>query len=145
MKRTILRIKKINITSGFGNRVHPVTGKAKMHNGVDIACPVGTPVLSPVAAIVTNVFYDDKFGGGHTVILRDMINDDRYGFCHLQKATCKIGDIIQQGQEIARSGNSGVGTGAHLHFSHSINVKWNNNQAIEHTPIDPTDKIEYEL
>lgn len=145
MKQKILLINKIKITSSFGQRIDPLTGKQKNHNGIDIAAPEGTIVLSPVNAVVTNVYYDESFGGGLTVILRDILTDDRYGFCHLRETTCKIGDIIQAGQELALSGNTGRSIGPHLHFSHSVNVRWVNNQAVNHTPVDPSDKVYFEL
>lgn len=141
----ILDYHKIKVTSEFGTRIHPITGKESKHNGVDISCPVGTKVFSPVAAEVKFIKTNSATAGIY-VVLCDLITDDRYDFMHLSKVLCRKGDIIQKGQEIALSGNTGQCTGPHLHYGRAINCRWNNiGLTTKQTYIDPFDMIEFEI
>lgn len=110
------------ISSGFGKRVHPVTGIESFHNGVDIAAAIGTFVYSPCDGRVADVYAHAT--GGKTIIMADDVNNTRYGFCHLSDYLVKKGDRIRKGQTIAKSGNTGLGTGAHLHFTVKTGGKW---------------------
>ena len=131
------------ISSPFGDRIHPVLKTKKFHNGVDIACPIGTPVYTPVDAQVMKVYTHET--GGLTVIIRDVSNNDRYGFCHLSKALVKEGAMIKKGTQVALSGNTGLGTGAHLHLSYSTGGYWKNREGFNFTFQDPASKIDFEL
>lgn len=132
------------ISSKFGTRKDPITQKAgAFHGGVDIACPIGTPVYSPVVAIVMQVYTDTQFGGGKTIILRDVENNDRYGFCHLSEQLVKAGMKIPKGFLFAKSGNTGLhSTGAHLHFSYATGGYWKEGIYYKFDRKDPTSKIE---
>jgi len=81
------------------------------HYGVDIAAPLGTPVVAPADAVVTLV--DDLYYSGGTIIM-----DHGYGisssFLHLSELMVKVGDQIKQGQVIGKVGSSGRSTGPHL-------------------------------
>jgi murein DD-endopeptidase MepM/ murein hydrolase activator NlpD len=104
-----------NITSRFGYRTDPKTGKAnEFHNGVDLAVPAGTPIKSPMNGTVEAL--NSGGAGGNELILRHS-NGYKTGYAHLTKAMVKKGDKIQQGQVIALSGNTGKSTGPHLHFT----------------------------
>lgn len=116
------------ISSKFGLRKDPITGKDAGHNGIDIACPVGTPVLSPCNGWVTEVRQNAT--EGIAVILRDDDREMRFGFCHLSKATLAVGTQVSKGDTIALSGNTGRSTGAHLHFTAKDGGKWSGNQYI---------------
>lgn len=137
------RSKKVcigEITSRFGRRTHPITREqGSFHNGVDIGCKVGTIILSPINAKVMEVYYHEF--GGHTVILKDLANDDRYGFCHLQESSKEVGSIVNKGEPFARSGNSGRSSGPHLHFSYATGGKWINNKCHWFNYKDPSSKI----
>lgn len=128
------------ITSRFGFRTHPITGVRKLHNGVDIACPINTPVYSPCEGIVVATY--DHHTGGKTLLLRAFVTDDRYSFAHLNAFTRKVGEIVKRGELIAYSGNTGASTGAHLHFGKAINGYWVDNTCYDHEFIDPTPDIE---
>lgn len=83
------------ITSGFGVRVHPVTGvKGSFHNGVDIAAPIGTEVYAPCDGVIKEVYQHET--GGLTLIVG---NDDevRIGFCHLSKVYWGVGMTFFRG------------------------------------------------
>lgn len=101
-------------TSGFGVRLSPLgDGGEKMHEGLDVANVVGTPIRSPALASV--VYAGRKSGYGQIVIL-----DHGYGletwYGHTSKVLVKPGQKVRRGQTIALIGNSGRSTGSHLHY-----------------------------
>jgi murein DD-endopeptidase MepM/ murein hydrolase activator NlpD len=105
--------KPAKITSHFGERTHPVTGKHQHHDGVDVALPVGTTLFSPFAGRVSRISASENGGlsltinhpGGRSTTYR-----------HLQASLLKEGQVLSAGQAIAKSGESGRVTGAHLHL-----------------------------
>lgn len=107
-------LKSGRITRRFGNQKHPVTGKMSFHNGVDISCPVATPVLAPEDGLILDTWEDTK--GGKSLA---MINCDgvRFGFAHLSEQLVQKGKGVKKGQPVALSGNTGTSTGPHLHFT----------------------------
>lgn len=107
-------INKIRITSRFGNRTHPITGVKSFHNGIDLACPIGTPVYAPASGVVKRVF-ENKTGGKQLIIEHD--NDYTTGYAHLSEILVSVGDVIEDGELVAETGNTGASTGAHLHLT----------------------------
>jgi len=101
------------ITSVSGLRTNPVTGRLEFHDGIDIAAPIGTPVVAPRRGRVMAVGYSQSFGR----FLR-IAHDDEYVsfFAHLNSINVSIGENVYQGKKIAYSGNTGWSTGPHLHF-----------------------------
>lgn len=101
------------ISSPAGNRYSPITGAREFHDGVDIAVPVGTPVVAPRAGYVAAAGYSASFGR----FLR-ILHDDYYMsfFAHLDRVPISVGDRVEQGVRVAYSGNTGWSTGPHLHF-----------------------------
>lgn len=101
------------ISSNYGWRVHPITGKRTFHDGVDIAVPVGTALYSAVKGTVVDSHYSDS--AGHMVIVE---NDSgwRVTFMHMDSRTVSVGERIEQGQLVGYSGNTGNSTGPHLHI-----------------------------
>jgi len=102
------------ITSKFGNRVSPHTGLVAFHNGVDIAAPTGSQIVSPDSGVIAQVYTTDR-GGLQTTI--DHPNGYRSGYAHLSKVYFGPGASVSQGKLIAESGSSGQVTGPHLHFT----------------------------
>ncbi|HSH66346.1 MAG TPA: M23 family metallopeptidase [Bacteroidia bacterium] len=103
------------ITSKFGHRIDPKTGKPnEFHNGIDLAVPSGTPIKSPMNGVVDAI--NSGGPGGNELIVKHS-NGFKTGYAHLTKTMVKKGDKIQQGQVIALSGNTGKSTGPHLHFT----------------------------
>ncbi|MBL4238325.1 M23 family metallopeptidase [Vibrio fluvialis] len=102
------------ISSGYGKRVHPVTGQVKFHRGQDFAVNTGTPVYAPADGVVEVTRASSK-GSGNFLRLQHS-----YGFTssysHLQKFAVRSGDFIQKGDLIGYSGNSGLSSGPHLHY-----------------------------
>ena len=141
MKKTSRKVCQGMITSGYGIRKHPITKQDEsFHYGVDISCPIGTPILSPVKAEVMSV-YTHKLGG-LTVIIKDLANNDRYGFCHLLEVLLPIGAIVKKAELFARSGNSGRSSGPHLHYSYATGGTWLKDVCVGFKYKDPTPKIE---
>lgn len=101
------------ISSPFGPRIDPFTGRPSFHPGVDIADPIGTPIHAMAAGIVTYAGED----GGYGMLVRIADGDGRttyYG--HTSKILVSLGQLVQKGQLIARVGSTGRSTGPHLHF-----------------------------
>ncbi|SET16065.1 peptidoglycan DD-metalloendopeptidase family protein [Anaerobranca gottschalkii] len=101
------------ITSHFGNRVHPITGRPDFHTGVDIAHSAGTPIYAAAGGRVVTSEY--RGGYGNLVII-DHGNGYTTYYAHLQSMSVKVGDRVNQGQIIGRMGRTGSATGVHLHF-----------------------------
>ncbi len=101
------------ITSSYGERVHPVTGEQALHTGIDIDAPEGTTVVAPLAGTVEEVKEDAAYG---KCMLITHENGYTTFYAHLQEIKREPGTSVQQGEEIALSGNTGVSTGPHLHF-----------------------------
>ena len=108
------------LTSRFGMRISPFTGRRQFHSGVDIAGAPGTDVIAPARARV--VFAGNKGPLGQTVIL-----DHGYGiqthYGHNSQLFVKKGDEVERGQKIAALGNSGRSTGPHLHYTVEVHGK----------------------
>ena len=102
------------ITSKFGYRIHPITHKSILHNGIDLHAPIGTAIKAPYGGIVESVYSNDA--GGLQLILKHT-NGFRTGYAHLSKVNYAIGTKIRKGQIIALTGNSGQVTAPHLHFT----------------------------
>ena len=112
------------ISSDFGTRFHPIDKKMKVHTGVDIAVPRGTPIASAADGVVT--FAGRKGGYGNVVIVEHP--DGRQTFyAHCDKLLVEKGQTVTVGEEIAKAGSTGKSTGPHLHFEVRENGK----------PIDP--------
>lgn len=128
------------ITSGFGKRIHPLTQVEKFHNGVDVAVPIGTAVLSPVDGIIHEIYTHAT--GGLTLILGDKTGRRRFGFCHLSKTFFPAGTPVTQGSIIALSGNTGASTGPHVHFTAKEGGQWEHGRYVGGTWVDPTQFLE---
>ncbi len=103
------------ISSPFGKRRHPVTGKTSRHGGIDIAVREGTLVGAAASGIVTVASYDVGHYG--VAVFIDHQNGYITHYGHLSKILVRHGQKIRQGQIIARSGSTGRSTGPHLHFT----------------------------
>lgn len=100
-------------TSGYGFRNHPVKGGRRMHRGIDIGAPTGTPVYASKGGQV--IFAGVKSGYGNIIII-DHGQGMTTRYAHLSAFTVRKGDKVTSMQNIGRVGNTGVGTGPHLHF-----------------------------
>lgn len=105
-------------TSGYGIRVHPITGVIKLHTGVDYAAPAGTPILAAADGKV--VFAGTTSGYGGLVTIEHAIGGQRVATAYAHSwpdgIHVQTGDTVTAGQHIADVGSSGYSTGPHLHF-----------------------------
>ncbi|HEV8243154.1 MAG TPA: M23 family metallopeptidase [Nitrospirales bacterium] len=105
------------VSSGFGHRVSPFTGKDTMHSGVDITAPLRTPVLAPAAGTIH--FAGIEAGLGNTVTL-----SHGYGmktvYGHMDKIKVANGQFVKRGDVIGWVGSTGLSTGPHLHYEVEI-------------------------
>jgi murein DD-endopeptidase MepM/ murein hydrolase activator NlpD len=101
------------ITSRYGLRHDPIDGRLRHHNGIDIAAPEGTPVLSAATGRV--VFSGFSSGYGNCVIVG---HDNGFTtlYAHNSVNLVKTGDVVDKNKVIALSGLTGRATGPHLHF-----------------------------
>lgn len=102
------------VVSKYGYRKHPITGEYKLHNGCDISVPIGAEVKSPWDGTVKKV-YTNAVGGNQIII--EHSNGYTTGYAHLSEQLVTVGQQVDSGQVIAKSGNTGQSTGPHLHFT----------------------------
>jgi murein DD-endopeptidase MepM/ murein hydrolase activator NlpD len=103
------------ISSGFGNRVHPIHGTVKFHDGIDFPAPTGTPVLAVASG---RVMYQGILGGYGKTLIIDHGGGYSSLYAHLDSfLTGGPGTIIPMGAPIARVGSTGDSTGPHLHLN----------------------------
>lgn len=101
------------ISSSYGKRVNPITNKEEIHNGIDIAVPLGTEVLSSCDGVVYRVDNDEIYGN-YILIKHSDIFFTKY--CHLLSSNVSENEIVKIGECIGKAGKSGWATGSHLHF-----------------------------
>jgi murein DD-endopeptidase MepM/ murein hydrolase activator NlpD len=124
------------VGSPFGWRVHPITGKKRLHSGMDFAAPEGAPVL---AAIGGRVVSAGVLGGyGKTVVI-EQAGRIQTRYAHLSHISVQAGQELAAGTPIGAVGSTGRSTGPHLHF-----------EMLAFTPdgwiaIDPAPGVQYAL
>ena len=101
------------ISSSFGRRRHPKTGRWHFHTGIDIVAKKGTPIVAVMSGKVT--YSGWKRGYGMVVIVNHG-EDVETVYAHCSRLLVRSGQSIKQGQRVANIGNTGVSTGSHLHF-----------------------------
>ncbi|MBD2560658.1 M23 family metallopeptidase [Nostoc linckia FACHB-391] len=106
------------VTSEFGWRTHPITGKHKFHTGIDFGAAKGTPIYAVDAGRV--VFAGDKGGYGKAAVIQHQGGlSTLYG--HASQLYVQQGQQVVRGQMIAAVGSTGFSTGPHLHFEVHVN------------------------
>ena len=108
------------ITSNFGWRAHPIKKTRLFHNGLDIAVPSGTRVKAAAGGKVVHSGWMNGFG--YTVII-DHGRGIETLYAHNSKISVAKGSMVNKGQVVALSGNTGLSTGPHLHFGVLQNEK----------------------
>lgn len=101
------------VISEFGWRVHPVLGDRHHHDGIDLDVPEGTAVHAVAAGEV--YFYGEQPGYGNVLII-EHANGFYTLYGHLSDSFVFAGQYVEMGQAVARSGNTGISSGPHLHF-----------------------------
>jgi murein DD-endopeptidase MepM/ murein hydrolase activator NlpD len=106
------------LTSRFGYRNSPFTGRREFHKGLDIANQVGTPISVTADGTVKSVG-SRRYLGNYVIVDHGHGMVTHYG--HIDKALVKRGDTVKRGDIIAEMGNSGRSTGPHLHYAVYLN------------------------
>lgn len=101
------------ITSGFGMRFHPILGYTRMHAGVDIAAPWGTPVRATGDGIVS---FAGRHGGHGNYVRLEHGGGVGTGYGHLSRIAVSPGQRVRAGEIIGFVGSTGLSTGPHLHY-----------------------------
>lgn len=116
------------VSSHFGYRTDPFTGKVTLHKGLDVAGPIGTPVVATAAGVVSYVGYEPGYGKivsidhGFGVLTR---------YAHNSKIFVKVGQQVSRRDKIAAIGNTGRSSGPHSHYEVRVNG----------IPVDPKNYI----
>ena len=138
------------IASLYGFRIHPVTQMRTFHNGIDIACPEGTPICCPIPGYVRYRWIDEVHGGGRSLTFKGqylaedgLVHDVLFGFAHLSAyaddVNLNTSKMRAAGEVIAYSGGvpgtvgAGSSTGPHLHMTvrydgvkvNPLSLSWN--------------------
>ena len=106
------------LTSKFGPRTHPITGKYKNHNGLDIAAPRNTPIYAVASGTVSISTYGSSYGN-YVVIYHG--NGTSTLYAHMNSRAVSAGQTVTQGQVIGYVGTTGSSTGNHLHLEFQVN------------------------
>ncbi|MGL5312255.1 MAG: M23 family metallopeptidase [Peptostreptococcaceae bacterium] len=101
------------ISSPFGERIHPITGELKFHKGIDIPAPQDTDILAADDGIV--IYSDTQNGYGNVVKIKHFDGKETI-YAHNNSNVVSLGDIVKQGETIAKVGTTGNSTGNHVHF-----------------------------
>ncbi|MGA9408601.1 MAG: M23 family metallopeptidase [Bacteroidota bacterium] len=105
----------------FGMRLHPILGIVRMHEGVDIANDMGTPVYAAGDGVIESA---GSTGGGYGIAVE--VNHGfgyKTWYAHLLRPAARVGQKVRRGDLIAYSGNSGLSTAPHLHYEVRLNGK----------------------
>jgi murein DD-endopeptidase MepM/ murein hydrolase activator NlpD len=107
-------LKFARVTSGFGNRNHPMLGYQAAHMGIDYGAPTGTPVWAVGDGVVRQAGWNG--GCGNSVTIRHR-NGLETLYCHLSSVATSAGKPVSQKQVIGAVGSTGLSTGPHLHYA----------------------------
>lgn len=120
------------LSSNYGQRLSPITGKSSFHEGVDLAAPEGSLVMACKSGQIEQTGYSEIYG--NFIIIK---HEDEKGrqmrsfYAHLKTIDCKEASFVLGGATIGSVGSTGLSTGPHLHFEIWLNGK----------TIDPNDLI----
>ncbi len=113
-------IKQGWVSSLFGKRTDPITGKVEFHEGIDYAGKTGSPIIAVASGIVT--WSGLRYGYGNMVEINHG-NGYQTRYAHNKKNLVTVGQKVEKGQTIALMGSSGRATGPHVHFEVVTNGK----------------------
>ena len=116
------------VSSGFGYRIDPFTGRRRMHKGLDFAAMIGTPVYAPAAGVVS---YAGREGGYGKIVSIDHGYGIVTRYAHNSRLFVKTGERIKRWQKISEIGSTGRSSGPHLHYEVRVNG----------VPVDPENYI----
>ena len=106
------------IASGFGMRIHPIYGIAKMHNGLDFTAPQGTPIYATGDGQITTAGMGTGTGN-HVIINHGYGYETEY--MHMVRIKARVGQRVKRGEIIGWVGSTGASTGPHCHYEVHVN------------------------
>jgi len=109
------------LTSGYGRRLSPFTGRQERHEGLDIAAPTGTPIVATADGVVA---FSGKLAGHGNVVFLEHDHGFSTFYAHNSRNAVSEGERVKRGQVIAYVGDTGYTTGAHLHYGVQRNGTW---------------------
>ncbi|MCR5606875.1 MAG: M23 family metallopeptidase, partial [Treponema sp.] len=115
----VMPLAKSVLTSPFGMRNSPISGKWKMHTGIDLAAPVGSEVYACKSGKVISCVVGNATFGNYIILQHD--NKMTSVYAHLSKMFVSKGQMVSKGAHIANVGLTGMTTGPHLHFEIRVN------------------------
>lgn len=101
------------LSSPYGWRSSPFTGKRSFHSGMDMACGSGTPIYAALDGKVTATGYNDTYGN---YVIISHHSGYRTLYAHMSSISCKKGNFVYTNTVIGKVGSTGMSTGPHLHF-----------------------------
>lgn len=101
------------VNSGFGLRIHPISGGRISHSGMDIGAPMGTPIKATADGIVSFSSWHNDSGN---IVVLEHGHSFTTVYAHNKENRVKVGQKIKRGEIIAISGSTGATTGPHLHY-----------------------------
>ena len=105
---------KEEITWGFHEKaIHPFSKQETLHEGLDIAAPLGTPVFAVASGVIKKA---ELLGGWGNLVVIEHADGYASFYAHLEGFKVKSGDKVTKGQVVATVGSTGISTGHHLHF-----------------------------
>ncbi|WP_231638841.1 M23 family metallopeptidase [Aurantiacibacter marinus] len=113
-----LPVSRVRLTSQYGYRVHPVTGRGSNHSGIDLAVSTGTPVVATADGEVRIAHYQGAYG---LLVALDHGEGVQTRYAHLSSIAVSAGQMVSEGDLIGRSGSTGRSTGPHLHYEVRVN------------------------
>ncbi len=113
-----LPVSRVRLTSRYGYRVHPVTGRGSNHSGIDLAVSTGTPVVATADGEVRIARYQGAYG---LLVAVDHGDGVQTRYAHLSSVSVSPGQSVREGELIGRSGSTGRSTGPHLHYEVRVN------------------------
>ncbi|MFL5343704.1 MAG: M23 family metallopeptidase [Hyalangium sp.] len=123
-------ISPVSVTSGFGEREHPILGELKEHMGVDLAAKRGQGVYAAAPGVVLNAGWNGGYGYQVEIQHAPRVTT-RYS--HLSRVLVEPGQILERGDLVGLAGDTGMATGVHLHFE-----VWKDGRAR-----DPLDELDH--
>lgn len=104
------------VSSDYGYRYHPITGKWSGHKGMDLAAPEGTPIYASRSGVVVYADWDTVESGGGLYVSIDHQDGYKTQYMHMKELVVEKGQEVEMGQLIGYVGKTGTATGFHLHF-----------------------------
>lgn len=120
-------LRNYRVSSEYGYRIHPITGARKLHNGIDLAAPTGTPIFASAGGGVASA--GPAGGYGNWTVLNHP-GGVQTAYAHQSRIGVRPGQSISKGQQIGYVGSTGMSTGPHLHFMVGRGGTWMNPRSL---------------